>query len=262
MSDAARPAWRRPAFWFAAAAAAALAALLWWWSRDALLAFWQGHYGNWRDRYLAERLWRAPGFFAALAGIAVAVALLLRPAERLDARRGEEQAGSTLLLWGLLAATLLVGLPTSLAEWQRFGLPCWDGYCERAALWADWFGAPTQEALVDLFRVTAAFYTGDSVLPPLLIGAVAALGLSVTAAFMVVNLLSWAAVAALTVRIGRRLGLTDAGVATALLFLFGHLAVARSLLFLQTDPIALAFVMLALDALLAHHREPTPHRAV
>jgi len=259
------PLWRRPSWWFAAAATTAVAAACWWAARPALLSHWQGHYGNWRDLYLAVRVVQAPAFLATLAALALAVALLLRPAERLDnylaSRRGGGDAGSQPLLWGLLAVAVIVGLPLSLAEWQRYGLPCWDGYCERAALWAAWFAEPSQQGLIDLFRVTSSFYTGDSLIPPIVIGAGAALGLSLTLAFMLVDLLSWIAVAALTVRVGRRLGLDRRGTAAALLLLFAHLAVLRSLIFPQTDPIGLAFMMLALDATLALAERRSPRRA-
>jgi hypothetical protein len=250
----------RASLWVLAAVAAATA-VAWWLGRTALLDHWRGFYGNWRDLYLTVRVARAPGFFATLAGLAVATALALRWTARFDHRR-PEAGGRPLFLWALLAVTLLVGLPLSLAEWQRYGLPCWDGYCERSALWAGWFRHPSVAALGDVFSATAEFHTGASLLPPVLIGAVAALGPSIVSAFMLVNLASWLAVALLTASLGRRyLGYGPTEVAVTLVLLFAHLATVRSLLFLQTDPLGLAFLLLALHANLAYARRPAPATA-
>jgi hypothetical protein len=92
-----------------------------------------------------------------------------------------------------------------------------------------------------------ASHTGTSLIPPLLIGLASASGLSINASFFLINMLAWIVVGWGVYHFGRRyLSFTPEVAAFVLFLLFSNQAVARSLIFPQTDPVALAMVMIAL----------------
>ena len=98
-----------------------------------------------------------------------------------------------------------------------------------------------------LAEATFSSHVGTSVVPPFLIGALTAAGLHVALAFMFLNALSWLGIGLMLTRIGSRHFDWDATEAwLGLILCFGHFSVMRSLLFLQTDPLALLLLCMAL----------------
>jgi hypothetical protein len=221
-----------------------LVGFAWLWAREPLIEFWSGHYGNWRDQYLIARLESAPQFFLGLSGLLLVASLVL--GSRGERVRSANPPGET-GLEALLGATVFVGALLSLREWRRYGYACWDAYCDRAASWAAWLAEPTARHFDVFVSGIHAHHTGNSVVPSVLIGTFAATGVSVLLVYQLVVSFAWVGVAWTMIRIGQKhLGFDRRTCLVMCVLLFGHLGVMRSLLFPQTDPLALLIMLVVI----------------
>jgi hypothetical protein len=225
-----------------AGAALLLVGSIWLFARDPILEHWADHYGNWRDAYLIARLRDAPQFFLGLGGLFLFAGVAVR---LFGDRVGLAEARGETWHEALLGTSIIAGALLSLREWARYGYPCWDMYCDRAAMWATWVAQPSSANFEAIVGGISAHHTGNSVLPSLLIGALAAPGVSVLLVYQLLVALAWVGVAWTMVYIGRRyLGHDRHTTLVMCVLLFGHLAVMRSLIFPQTDPLSLLAMLL------------------
>jgi hypothetical protein len=211
-----------------------------------LLKYWTGHYGNWRDLYLAQRIKSAAPFFYSW-GILFIVSsplLLLR-----NLNITPRTLHCLLLL--LLAVTLETSCLLSLRDWNRFNQPCWEGYCDRAEVVADFFNNPSSKQFSRIINIFRENRLGTSFVPPLLVGVVAASGVPTTLAFMCISLAAWFITGLAITLIGRQiLGFTKTQVFMAAILFFGNGAVMRFFVFPKSDPVAVACIILSIYLLL------------
>jgi hypothetical protein len=233
-----------------------LTAVIWHFIREDLSRHWTLHYyGDWRDFYLQERIRYAPLFFADFGFLTLLASMAIFALERYQNQNPLSARQVEVFFAILILETLAVGMVMSISEWHRFGNPCWDFYCKRSVAWAKFLLDPTTAKFHGL---SVTQHAGTSLIPPIFIGTLALTGIPVRVAFMIVNGLSWAGIASITSQIAKRhLSFDRLTVYVMLILIFGHLAVMRSLLFLQTDPIALLFVTLAIFLNLEFNSRPS-----
>ncbi len=210
--------------------------------RKTLLTYWANFYQNWRDPYLLERVEHAPVFFLLLA-IFSAVIFILIKFNFLNKNSFEKHFISKLKI--LFLIQLLIVVFVSIFEWQRFGSPCWDGYCYKADLWRSFLLSFNSQSFGIFYQSLLNSHVGTSVLPPILIGSISALGISIISAYMFLNLIVWIGIVIVASKIAFRY--LDYKASTFIIFLvlfFAHMTIVRSFLFLQTDPIAVFFILL------------------
>lgn len=266
-SDAlSRPRWIAAALW--TAAALALLCVAWIAFEDRLIAEALVRYDapDWRRDLLRVRLENYGPFFGFAAGVAAAFAAALRfggrPRAEAALPAGAGSSGRAALAAAVGALAIGVGLVAmyalSTAEWERFGRPCWDGYCDyanrfRAVIFREDPGAADR-----LLAFIRGNYHSNSPAGPVLTALVSGVtGLrTVTAYRVVVGAATLTSLALVWLALLPRIPVSRAARAGALALLGTHLVVIRSAFFPQTDALVLLWTTAALALVWARFAQP------
>ncbi len=211
-------------------------------------------YGDhWRGPYYAARIEGYRWFLPAMSAAAALWALVLSGHQRLE--RWPTASHQSLQRWlGALFGAVLLALAIyfSNREWIYFNQSCWDGYCEHARLFLEWFrGNPSAGTL--LLDYARTDYHANSPVAPIATGFAAwATGVRVVVAYRALCALATLGTLAIVFRsLMPRLAIEPEARTPALVLLATHLIIVRSFLFPQTDPFVLlwttALFALALD---------------
>jgi len=237
---------------------------------------------GWRFRLILERLQAYPDFFLGLALLCLAGSLGFflvgrvalrevsasgerpsveaaarkpppRPATGLPSTRGWLGVGTgLLLLWGAYI---------SHREWVRFGCPCWDGYCDFATVIRDLLLHPGPMAWQTLHAWLDSYVHANSPVGPLLVALLGLVVPDIPTAFRLASGIATLLTGLLVIRISRRdLRLSTTACLTAALLFLASGPVQRSLLFPQTDALAMVFFIWSVERLLALRQRATPGR--
>ena len=206
-----------------------------------------------RMPFVLERIEAFPAFLFSLALLcalaAVAFALVQRSA---IAGISLSSAFSRRWLVSAIALSLLWGAAVSEHEWVRYGRPCYDYYCDYAELMRDVMVEPSPTTSSALYAHLLTNYHANSPVGPIAIATVGLVIPDIVTAYRLVSAAATLATLWLLLHIARRyLGLgTIAALVAGFLFTASG-SVQRSLLFPQTDTVAMFFFTLALERLLA-----------
>jgi hypothetical protein len=232
-------------------------AVMFYFFRPNLLSFWDGFYGSWRDYFLRERIKNTPLFFL-LIGAAIFISSFLISARKSRPDSTLSLARLSILIVFIVIPLLGLDISISIKEWRHFGSPCYDGYCQRASLWTNFVLHPSVSSRQIFYDSLLESYVGSSWIPPILIGSLSAIGLPIVYSFMLLNLACWLGCVGILLSIAKRYYAFDR-LALIVLFIvfFGHLGVARSLLFPQTDPLSVFFITLTAACLIELNNNPS-----
>jgi hypothetical protein len=139
-------------------------------------------------------------------------------------------------------------------EWEAYQRPCWDQYCEYAALLADLLANPSDRTWVAFRHFLATDYHANSPLGPVLIAIVSLITrLSVVSSYRLCCALATAATVGLFWHFCKQENRVEPELRVpAVILLLTHLSVVRSSFFPQTDAFVLLWAMLLV--LLAYRR--------
>ncbi|MCU0242717.1 MAG: glycosyltransferase family 39 protein, partial [Vicinamibacteria bacterium] len=203
-----------------------------------------------RIRLFSERLDAYPFFFRAVAWASALCALGLTARRRV--RWPFSPRVTLALAWAALGSLLTWDVCASVAEWLRFGRPCWDWYCPYSdciyAVLTRWDAASWQ-ALREHMR---ANFHANSVVPPLLTALLNLIFGDILLSYRVLSALATVATMACLYLIMRRHFDVSSVAAVVGLMLFAATGtVQRAIFFTQSDPLAMlaatAALLLALD---------------
>lgn len=215
-----------------------------------LFSLWDGFYDNWRDYFLRERIKNTPLFLLLLGTAAFFTSFFISARHPL---RDSTFSGVRFKILAVFVVIFILGsdILISLDQWLYFGSPCYDGYCQRASLWRDFVLDPSSLGIEIFHDSLLKSYVGTSWIPPVIIGSLSAIGLPVVHSFMLLNIACWLGCAGILLLIAsRHYDFGRLELIVLLIILFGHLGVARSLLFPQTDPFAVLFITLTAACLI------------
>jgi len=208
--------------------------------------------------YVLERIEAASPFLFCLAALCLAVAVALRWTRSRSGTRP-----SWHLLPPAIALALAWGAWTSQYEWVRYGRPCYDGYCDYAERVRDVLRSPGPPSVAALETHLRANYHANSPVGPLVIGALALWIPDVVTAYRWVSLAATLATLWLLARLAsKHLQLAAGPVLTAAFLISASGSVGRSMLFPQTDALAMFFFTLSFERLLRLRQRFTAVRYV
>ena len=206
-----------------------------------------------RGPFVLERARNLPSFLLSMAPlcllVAGAFAFLRRPT---TPTRPSRPRSTTLLLGIGIAGALVSGAIISEHEWVRYGRPCYDSYCDYIELVRDVMVSPEPATWRNLHRFLLSDYHSNSPAGPIIIAGVSLVVPDLILSYRLVSLASTIAMAVLLIFIARRYLRLSSETALVGAFLFTATgAVQRSLLFPQTDALAMLIFMIAVERLLA-----------
>ncbi len=246
----------RPRPWLAAGIAFAMSAGLVSWRTPGWIETAKEQYSvnPLRMPYVLERLEGYPLFLLFMAVLCVAVAAALRFSRGAESMGPSPRMQRRLLLCGI-AVSLLCGAFLSEREWMRYGQPCYDYYCDFAELVRAGMLQPGHTTWERLHHHLLTNYHSNSPVAPIVVGALGTLIPDIVTAFRIVSLGATLATLPLLVVISKRdLGLRGIPVLIVAFLFTASGAVGRSLLFPQTDAVAMFLFALSVERLLAFRR--------
>lgn len=213
--------------------------------RDNLFDYWNNHYGNWRDKFLELRIFYGPFYLLSVSFIALVLSFVVnskRECWNLSYFLLKRKLGRYLIFLTLV----LIAIVISILNWKSMSFPCWDGYCYRAYFWKKFLLNPSAESFNLFLSKLYASHVGVSWVPPVLIGTISCLGISIKYSFMFLNFVSWLTSIYIISKIAKKYFDFNSNSLFILIFLIlGHFSVQRSFLFPQTDPLAVLMILLS-----------------